>query len=181
MSRYVDIKPTYLALPVNEYLNAVIIIQLSIKLPLLAAWHTSFACPKQVSRKRHPTMAALRAPLRCSPVAGRQKLADAQTGLASCSTTGSAAQRHRMGNSTRAHTCPGTRYPDDLHIQNNATQTIFLPKTGGVMNIPDTSNTVSIDMGVHSPAVFKKQLDRYVGPQKQTDFSWQMTIPPKIS
>ena len=102
-----------LALPVNQYLDAVIIIQLSIKLPLLAAWHTSFACPKQVSRKRHPTIPALRAPLRCSPVAGRQKLADAQTGLASCSTTGSAAQRHRMGNSTLAHTCPGTRYPDD--------------------------------------------------------------------
>ena len=107
-----------LALPVNEYLDAVIIIQLSIKLPLLAAWHTSFACPKQVSRKRHPTMPALRAPLRCSPVAGRQKLADAQTGLASCSTTGCAAQRHRMGNSTRAHTCPGTRYPDDPHYEN---------------------------------------------------------------
>ena len=58
-----------MALPVNEYLNAVIIIQLAIKLPLLAAWHTSFACPKQVSRKRHPTMPALRAPLCCSPVA----------------------------------------------------------------------------------------------------------------
>ena len=101
------------ALPVNEYLDAVIIIQLSIKSPLLAAWHTSFACPKQVSRKRHPTMPALRAPLRCSPVAGRQKLADAQTGLASCSTTGSAAQRHRMGNSTLARTFPGKRYPDD--------------------------------------------------------------------
>ena len=97
----------------NECLNVVIIIQLSIKLVLLAAWHTSFACPKQVSRKRHPTMPALRAPVRCSPVAERQKLADAQTGLASCSTTGSAAQRHRMGNSRRAHTCPGRRYPDD--------------------------------------------------------------------
>ena len=71
--------PKYKALPVNEYLDAVIIIQLSIKLPLLAAWHTSFACPKQVSRKRHPTMPALRAPLCCSPEAGRQKLADAQT------------------------------------------------------------------------------------------------------
>ena len=100
-------------LPVNEYLNAVIIIKLSIKLPLLAAWHTSFACPKEVSRKRHPTMPALWAPLRCSPVAGRQKLADAQTGLASFYTTGCAAQRHRMGNSTPAHTCPGTRYPDE--------------------------------------------------------------------
>jgi hypothetical protein len=51
-----------MALPVTEYLNATIIIQLSIKLPLLAAWHTSFACPKEVSRKRHPTMPALRAP-----------------------------------------------------------------------------------------------------------------------
>jgi hypothetical protein len=68
-----------MALPVNEYLIAVSIIQLSINLVLLAAWHTSFACPKQVSRKRHPTMPALRAPLCCSPVAGRQKLADAQT------------------------------------------------------------------------------------------------------
>jgi len=97
-----------MALPVNEHLNALIIIQLSIKLPLLAARHTSFACPKQVSRKRHPTMPALRAPLCCSPVAGRQKLADAQTGLASCSTTGSAAQRHRMGNRTHAHTFPGS-------------------------------------------------------------------------
>ena len=44
---------------------------------------------------------------------GRQKLADAQRGLASCSTTGCAVQRHRMGNSRRAHTSPGTRYPDD--------------------------------------------------------------------
>ena len=112
-------RSTFLGLPVNEYLDAVIIIQWSIKLPLLAAWHTSFACPKQVSRKRHPTMPALRAPLRCSPVAGRQKLADAQTGLASCSTTGSAAQRHRMGNSTLAHTCLGRRYPDDPYFQNN--------------------------------------------------------------
>jgi hypothetical protein len=68
-----------MALPVNEYLIAESIIQLSINLVLLAAWHTSFACPKQVSRKRHPTMPALRAPLCCSPVAGRQKLADAQT------------------------------------------------------------------------------------------------------
>ena len=50
-------------LPVNEYLNAVIIFQLSIKLPLLAAGHTCFACPKQVSTKGHPTMPALRAPL----------------------------------------------------------------------------------------------------------------------
>jgi hypothetical protein len=93
-----------MALPLNEYLTAVIIIQLTIKLPLLAAWHTSFACPKEVSRKRHPTMPALRAPLCCSPVAGRQKLADAQTGLAPYSATGSAAQRHRMGNSTHART-----------------------------------------------------------------------------
>jgi hypothetical protein len=37
-----------MALPVNEYLNAVIITQLTIKLPLLAAWHTSFACPTGV-------------------------------------------------------------------------------------------------------------------------------------
>ena len=42
-------------------------------MPLLATWHTSFACPKEVSRKRHPTMPALRAPLCCSPVAGLQK------------------------------------------------------------------------------------------------------------
>ncbi len=103
----------FMVLPVSEYLTAVIIIQLTIKLPLLAAWHTSFACPKEVSRKRHPTMPALRAPLCCSPVAGRQKLADAQTGLASCSSTGSAAQRHQMGNSTHARTYPGRRYPDD--------------------------------------------------------------------
>jgi hypothetical protein len=68
-------------LPVNEYLFAIIITQLSIRFPLLAAWHTSFACPKEVWRKRHPTIPALRAPLCCSPVAGRQKLADAQTGL----------------------------------------------------------------------------------------------------
>ena len=108
--------PFFWALPVNEYLNAVIIIQLSITTPLLAAWHTSFACPKQVSRKRHPTMPTLRAPLCCSPVAGRQKLADAQTGLASCSSTDSAAQRHRMGSSTLAHTFSGTRYPDDLNF-----------------------------------------------------------------
>ena len=47
-----------MALPVNEHLNAVIIIQLSSKSPLLAA-------------------------------------------------------RHRMGNSTHAHTFPGRRYPDD--------------------------------------------------------------------
>jgi hypothetical protein len=52
-------------------------------------------------------------PLCCSPVAGRQKLADAQTGLTSWSTTCSAARRHQMGNSMHAHTCPGTRYPDD--------------------------------------------------------------------
>jgi hypothetical protein len=76
-----------MALPVNEYLFAIIIAQLSIKLPLLAAWQTSFACPKEVSRKRHPTMPALRAPLCCSPVAGRQKLADAQTGLVPYSAT----------------------------------------------------------------------------------------------
>jgi hypothetical protein len=37
-----------LALPENEYLNPRIIIQLSIKLSLLAAWHTSFPCPKEV-------------------------------------------------------------------------------------------------------------------------------------
>jgi hypothetical protein len=111
------------ALPVNEYLNALIIIQLTIKLPLLAAWHTSFACPKEVSRKRHPTMPALRAPMYCSPVVGRQKLAGAQTGLASCSTTGSAAQRHRMGNGPHAHTYPGTRYPDDL--KNGSKRSLF--------------------------------------------------------
>ena len=51
------------ALPVNEYLFAIIIIQLLIRFPLLAAWYTSFACPKEVSRKRHPKMPALRAPL----------------------------------------------------------------------------------------------------------------------
>ena len=65
--------PKYKALPVNEYLDAVIIIQLCLKLPLLAAWHTSFACPKQVSRKRHPTMPALRAPLRCSAAPNGQQ------------------------------------------------------------------------------------------------------------
>jgi hypothetical protein len=91
-----------LALPLNEYLNAIIIIQLSITLPLLAAWHTSFACPKEVSRKRHPLIPALRAPLCCSPVAGRQKLADAQTGLASYSATSSAARRHQTGGSQYA-------------------------------------------------------------------------------
>jgi hypothetical protein len=80
-----------MALLVNEYLNAIIIIPLSIKSPLLAAWQTSFACPKEVSRKRHPTIPALRAPLCCSPVAERQKLADAQTGLAPYSATSSAA------------------------------------------------------------------------------------------
>ena len=104
------------ALPGNEGLDTVIIIQLYIKLPLLAAWHTSFAWPKQVSRKRHPTMPALQAPLCCSPVAGRQKLADAQTGLVSCFTT----QRHRMGNSTLAYTYAGRRYSDDpLLMQRN--------------------------------------------------------------
>jgi hypothetical protein len=100
-------------LPVNEYLNAVIIFQLSIKLPLLAAGHTCFACPKQVSTKGHPTMPALRAPLRCSLMAGRQKLADAQTGLASCPATSSAARRHRMGNNGYAHISQDTRYPVD--------------------------------------------------------------------
>jgi hypothetical protein len=94
-----------LALQVNEYLNAIIIIQLSIKLPLLAAWHTSFACPNQVWRKRHPTMPALRAPLCCSPVAGRQKLADAQTGLAPYSATSSAARRLQTGEIQYAYSC----------------------------------------------------------------------------
>ena len=58
-------------------------------------------------------MPALRAPLCCSLLAGRQKLADAQTGLASCLATSSAARRHRMGNSIHAHTSQGTRYPDE--------------------------------------------------------------------
>jgi hypothetical protein len=60
-------------LPVKERLFALIITQLSFGWTVLAAWHTSFACPKEVSRKRHPVMPALRASLRCSPVAGRQK------------------------------------------------------------------------------------------------------------
>ena len=68
-----------MALPVNDYLDAVIIIQLSIKLPLLA---------------------------------------DAQTGLATFSTTVSAAQRHRMGNSTLAYTCPDTQYPEKPLFKN---------------------------------------------------------------
>ena len=100
------------ALPVNEYLNVKIIIQLSIKLPLLAAWHTSFACPKDVSRKRHPTMPTLRAPLCCSPVVGRQKLADAQTGLAPYSATSSAARRHQTGAANMRLPVSGKRFPE---------------------------------------------------------------------
>jgi hypothetical protein len=50
-------------------------------------------------------MPALRASLRCSPVAGRQKLADAQTGLAPYSTTSSAARRHQTGDIQYAHSC----------------------------------------------------------------------------
>ena len=76
-------------------------------------------------------MPALRAPLCCSPVAGRQKLADAQTGLASCSTTGSAAQRHRMGNSALAHTFPGMRYPDDPSTESTGLQAQKLKEFDG--------------------------------------------------
>ena len=94
-----------LVLPVNEHLFAIIITQVFFRFPLLAAWHTSFACPKEVSRKRHPTVPALRASLCCSPVAGRQKLADAQTGLAPYSATSSAARRHRTGDIQYAHSC----------------------------------------------------------------------------
>ena len=46
-------------------------------------------------------MPALRAPLCCSPVAGRQKLADAQTGLASCSTTGSGQREQKLPSAHR--------------------------------------------------------------------------------
>ena len=63
-------------------------------------------------------MPALRAPLCCSPVTGRQKLADAQTGLASCSTTGSAAQRHRMGTVRLRIPVQVRDYPDDPIILN---------------------------------------------------------------
>ena len=123
----------------NEYLFAKIIIQLSIKFPLLAAWYTSFACPKDVWRKRHPTMPALRAPLCCSPVAGRQKLADAQTGLTSCSTTCSAARQHRMGNSMHAHTCPGRRYPDDPYF---FILLYYSPISGGYSLPPDNHSAI---------------------------------------
>jgi hypothetical protein len=86
---------------------------LFIKVPLLAAWHTSFACPKEVSRKRHPTMPTLRAPLRCSPVAGRQKLADAQTGLAPYSATSSAARRHQTGAANMRVPFSGRCFPEE--------------------------------------------------------------------
>jgi hypothetical protein len=102
-----------MALLVNDYLNAIIIIPLSIKSPLLAAWQTSFACPKEVSRKRHPTIPALRAPLCCSPVAERQKLADAQTGLAPYSATGSAARRHQTGAPNMRVPVSGRRFPEE--------------------------------------------------------------------
>ena len=96
-----------LALPVNEYLNAVIIIQLSIKLVLLAAWR--FFCLSKTSiKKKTPDDAGPAGSLVLLASGGTPK-----TRLASCFTTGSAAQRHRMGNSTLAHTCPGTQYPDD--------------------------------------------------------------------
>jgi hypothetical protein len=117
-------------LPVSEYINAIIIIQLSIKLPLLAAWHISFACPKEVWRKRQPTMPALRAPLCCSPVAGRQKLADTQTGLAPYSATSSAARRHQTGAANMRVTVSCRRFPNEPHLEWDGKKRILFPKKG---------------------------------------------------
>jgi hypothetical protein len=61
-------------------------------------------------------MPALRAPLCCSPVAGRQKLVDAQTGLAPYSATSSAARRHQTG---------GTQYARSLFRYGFSERTIF--------------------------------------------------------
>ena len=101
-----------MALPVTEYLNATIIIQLSIKLPLLAAWRF-FCLSKRSIKKKTPDDAG--------PAGSPVLLASdgtPKTRLASYSATSSAARRHQTGAANMRVPVSGRRFPEQPQKHN---------------------------------------------------------------